>query len=125
MSDKKESGDRGEEMAAAYLVEHGYTIVARNWRVLKLEVDIIARLGDLIVFAEVKARATREFGDPSSFVKKIKQQNLIRAANRYCILNNFHGEIRFDVISVFDYGTGAEVDHIEEAFYPLVNQNKL
>lgn len=125
MSEKKLSGSRGEEMAAKMLSDGGYTILERNWRTGKLEIDIIARKGEELIIAEVKTRSTREYGDPASFVSMKQQRNLIKAANAYVFMHNLYNEVRFDVFSVFDYGTGMEIEHIEDAFYPLVGKSKI
>ncbi|MBC7862669.1 MAG: YraN family protein [Bacteroidia bacterium] len=123
--EKKDTGDRGEELAAAYLLQKGYQILERNWRFKHLEIDIIAQQGDFIVIVEVKTRATREFGEPASFVNQKKKSHLIKAANFYAIEKNLQNEFRFDIVSVFVFGREAEIDHYEEAFYPLVNQIKI
>lgn len=58
------SGRWGEIIATAWLRLHGWRIVARNWRPPRHsglgEVDIIARRGNLLIFAEVKSRATTQ-----------------------------------------------------------------
>jgi len=53
-------GQRGEDRAARYLQQRGYTILERNIRLGRGELDIIAQSGDLIVFVEVKAHQSRE-----------------------------------------------------------------
>lgn len=118
--DKKHIGDRGEEQAAAYLKKQGYIILETNWRFRKLEVDIIARQADIIVFVEVKTRSTNEFGEPESFVSLKKQRFIISAAHQYIIDNNIDLEARFDVISVLQINNTITVKHLQEAFYPLV-----
>ena len=57
MSDKAALGARGEELAAGYLRQHGYTIRDRNWRSGRTEIDIIAENSEYIVFVEVKTRS--------------------------------------------------------------------
>jgi Holliday junction resolvase-like predicted endonuclease len=52
---KGDTGRLGEDIAARFLVKHGYHIVHRNWRAGKLEIDIIARGKDGLRFVEVKA----------------------------------------------------------------------
>jgi len=53
-------GQRGEDRAARYLQQRGYTILERNIRLGRGEIDIVAQTGDLIVFVEVKAHQSRE-----------------------------------------------------------------
>ena len=56
----KRLGRLGEDVAARYLVSRGYEIIARNWTCQAGEADIIARDDDILVFAEVKTRASTE-----------------------------------------------------------------
>ncbi|MCU1397803.1 MAG: endonuclease [Acidimicrobiales bacterium] len=77
------------------------------------EIDLIVRRDGLVVFAEVKTRATDAFGDPASAVGYRKQARLHRLAAMWLDATNVHGvEIRFDVVSVL----GVRVSVIEAAF---------
>src|SRR6186997_1541523 len=51
-------GISAESRAAALLIAKGFRIAARRWRTPLGEVDIVARRGRLLVFVEVKARAS-------------------------------------------------------------------
>ena len=64
MAQKDELGRRGEQVAAEWLQERGYTLVDRNWRCPAGELDLILRDGSTMVFAEVKTRSSLEFGHP-------------------------------------------------------------
>ena len=110
-----EIGKNGEEQAAEFFKNLGYQILALNWRVKHLEVDIIAQDGKELVIAEVKTRASDFFGTPESFVNKDKQGKLIRAAHEYIIQNNLNLEVRFDIVSVIT--STKKVYHIKNAFY--------
>jgi putative endonuclease len=110
-----EIGKNGEEQAVSFLKTLGYQILALNWRVKHLEVDIIAQDGKELVIAEVKTRASDFFGTPESFVNKEKQGKLIRAAHEYIIQNNIDLEVRFDIVSVTT--STKQVHHIKNAFY--------
>ena len=125
MISNKDTGDRGEDLAVAFLKDKDYVILERNWRFQHLEIDIIAQKASFIVIVEVKTRSTREFGEPATFVNRRKQKHLIKATNFYVSEKDIHSEIRFDIISVFIYGNEVEIDHYEQAFYPIVNQVKL
>ena len=74
MAEHNELGKRGEQLAIDFLVENGYTILEKNFRFLKAEVDIIAKKENTIVAVEVKTRRSNFFGNPQDFVnpKKIK-----------------------------------------------------
>ena len=126
MHEKKDKGNYGEDLAVALLEGKGYRILERNWRVQKLEIDIIAQKDNIIAIVEVKTRSTREFGDPGELVTKKQRISLIKAANFYILEKDIEEEeIRFDIVSVFYFGEGAEVEHIPDAFYPMVNQIKI
>lgn len=107
-------GSEKEELAACYLIEHGYTILERNFRAKNSELDIIAKDNDYIVFAEVKYRRNAEYGYPEEAVNKKKQQLIISAALFYMYRNNLSVDIpyRFDVIVI----CGDELRHIKNAF---------
>lgn len=64
MSTTREAGDRGEAMAAEYLRENGYELLASQFRCRFGEIDLIARRGDILCFVEVKLRSDRRFGLP-------------------------------------------------------------
>lgn len=113
MADKQQTGKRGENLAAAYLEQEGYTVIARNYRYRRAEVDLIVRKADWLVFVEVKARSSDTFGYPESFVDARKAALLVQAAEEFIYANDWHGHVRFDVISV-DLRSG-EVKHFEDA----------
>ncbi len=54
------AGQRGEQAACSYLQRHGYNILARNVRLARGELDIIARKQQLLIFIEVKTHRNRE-----------------------------------------------------------------
>ena len=74
MAKHYELGKKGERIAVGFLLEQGYSIVERNWRFLKAEVDIIAQKDNIVVAVEVKTRSSKVFGNPQDFIdaKKIK-----------------------------------------------------
>ena len=57
-------GVAGEERAAAWYVEHGYRILARNWRMVGGELDLVCAKGGVLVICEVKSRRSCVFGTP-------------------------------------------------------------
>ena len=119
MAEHNDTGSKGEQLAAAFLVEKGYHILETNWRFKNLEADIIASIYKTLVVVEVKTRKNNYFGEPETFVNRQKQKNLIKAANEYIKLNKMDLEVRFDIISVIMNDTQS-VNHIEDAFYPTI-----
>jgi putative endonuclease len=116
----KDYGAEGENHASNYLKTQGYQILERNWRFKKLEIDIIAKKNNLLVFVEVKTRKNSTFGEPEIFVTRKKQSFLIAAANEYIMKKNLDNEARFDIIAISQLNNNETVKHLEGAFYPAV-----
>ncbi len=119
-NDRSSLGRRGEELAAAYLMQNGYTIRDRNWRSGKTEIDIIAENNSFIIFVEVKTRSADYQVHPAEAVNVPKQRTIINAASNYIDRNGLAKEARFDIITIIISQAGREVDHIENAFYPTI-----
>ncbi|MGN6475912.1 MAG: YraN family protein [Flavipsychrobacter sp.] len=118
MTKHKETGIKGEQIAENFLLRKGYTILERNWRFGKKEIDIIAETNGLLVFVEVKTRATTYFGYPEDAVSASKQDFMKLSAEAYIAAHVQFSEVRFDVISIiFVNDTVKEILHIEDAFY--------
>lgn len=122
MNDNKKTGTEGEQKAAELLRTKGYEILETNWRFGQEEIDIIARDKVFLVVVEVKTRSTNYFGEPETFVNKQKQRHLIKAAGAYIQKYNLDLEVRFDIVSVLKSPEGFKIQHIENAFYPIVNK---
>jgi putative endonuclease len=117
MAIHNELGRKGEDMAAAYLLKKGHRIICRNYRQAKAEVDIISIIAGTIVFTEVKTRSSHSFGLPEEAIHIKKKQMLREAMEYYLIENKIKEEARFDIISIVANATGADIYHIEDAFY--------
>ena len=118
MADHNDFGKLAEELAENFLVEKNYKILAKNYRYLKAEIDIIAQFENQIVIVEVKARATDAFMLPQEAINKKKIRLIVSAANEFLETINIELETRFDVISVLPNEKGKlEITHIENAFY--------
>jgi len=117
MARHNELGKKGEQLAVDYLIKKGYTIVQRNYRFQKAEVDIIAKIKDTLAIVEVKTRSTADFGNPQDFVKPKQIQRLVKAVDEYVILNKLDIEVRFDIIAIVRQGKAFTIEHIENAFY--------
>ena len=119
MAQHNELGQLGEQLAANFLQANGYTILARNWRVNRVEIDIIAELNDTLIFVEVKTRSSDFFGAPETAVTKRKKRLLAAAASAYMEQSGHDWAIRFDIISiVLQLGEAPKLEHFEDAFFP-------
>jgi putative endonuclease len=107
-------GKDGEEMAAAFMMEKGFEILAKNYRSGRAEIDLILKKESLLVFAEVKLRSkVGKFGLPEDAVNGKKEDLIMGAAENYILDNDWKGDVRFDIISII-YKKG--IYHIEDAF---------
>ena len=113
----KTLGEKGEDIAAAFLEKKGYNILFRNYKCSFGEIDIIAKHKKTLSFIEVKTRSTKKYGLPQEAVTSVKQAKISRVAlefvQRYKMENR---AARFDVVSVQSLNDGYEVDLIENAF---------
>lgn len=112
----------GEDEVCQYLMQHGHTILERNWRSGHLEIDIISMAGDGIHFVEVKSRTApvRVAGEES--VRRPKQRKIITGAGKFLAANDGHlqgdFEVFFDVAAVTFAGGGCSVEYFPEAYMP-------
>lgn len=121
MSNKttRDIGDKGEEIAVAYLESKGYTILERNYFFERAEVDIVAYDESAIVFVEVKMRKNTAFGEPAEFVTEEKQELVYKAAEAWLYERKMDGSpVRFDVIAIVQQQNEApDISHFEHAFW--------
>jgi len=99
---------------AEWYSARGFEVVARNWRSRQGEIDLVARRAGLLVFCEVKTRASTAFGAPFEAVTRAKQARLRRLAAEWLRGAPRTGryDLRFDVASVL----GPSIEVLEGAF---------
>jgi putative endonuclease len=104
-------GRKGEELAAAYLQQLGFQIVAanftvpvgrnRNDAVVNVELDLVAYEGPVLCFVEVKTRASDWFAPPTANIDLRKRRQIMRAARVYRRMFGLADErYRFDVVGI-------------------------
>lgn len=111
-------GRRGEDLAHRYLQRAGLKVVARNYRPgVDSEIDIVAREGEILVFVEVKSRASAEFGNPDRAIDQEKRRHILRAAQSYMTRAGIErSRVRFDVISIV-FSDPPLIAHLRDAFF--------
>jgi putative endonuclease len=110
-------GKSGEDLAVEELERRGYAITARRYRTRHGEIDIIAHDGDAVVFVEVKARTTAEFGTAAEAVTRWKQRRLASMAVDYLARNQLSNvPCRFDVVAIDGVGASAVITVYPNAF---------
>ena len=94
-------GKYGEDLACKFLVQIGYRIIERNFRIRGGEIDIIAKDGQTLVYIEVKTRGQKTFGTAEEAVTNFKVRFLKRAAKFYrAKRKNLPQLERIDVVAV-------------------------
>jgi putative endonuclease len=94
-------GKTGEDLACRELERRGYVVIARRYRRRGGEIDIIARDGQTIVFAEVKSRDGRAFGEGAEAVTGLKRHRMAQLAVDYLARHRLTDRpCRFDVVSI-------------------------
>lgn len=110
-------GAQGEDVALALLLRAGYTLLDRNWRRGRLELDFVCRDGDTMVFVEVKTRSSAEFGGPAAGLTPAKRRTLCRAAQAWLATHQAWGfPCRFDVVCVLRREGVLCPEHYRHAF---------
>ena len=111
-------GKDAEVAAEQYLRQLGYRILGRNVRLSNGELDLVAQHQDTIVFVEVKARRTAQFGGAKYSVTSQKQKRLINLAAQYLSQHDLSQRLsRFDVILYqCDDKQVGHLEHLANAF---------
>ena len=110
---KKVLGKKGEKLVDSFLKKNGYKILKTNYTTPFGEADVIAQVGDEIVFIEVKTRTGDRYGTPKEAVGKSKQLRYKRIAQFYGLQTGEEPNARFDVAEVFADG---RIEYYENAF---------
>lgn len=101
---KKQTGDLGEKLAKKFLQKRKYNILAENFYIKGGEIDLVAEdnQSDELVFIEVKARSSNQYGWPEWAVSSTKNHRIWRAAQKYLQVNKIPltYNYRFDIIAV-------------------------
>ena len=110
----QELGAKGEELAAHYLADAGYTVLERNWRCAIGELDIIAEHAGQIIGVEVKTRSSLGFGHPAEAVNPVKLRRISRLVRRWCVEQRRNpNTVRVDVVAILlEPGQESHIEHL-------------
>ena len=113
----------GEDFVAEMLERRGFDIVGRNVRVGRLELDVIARRGSLVVVCEVRSRRKRSSGVPGRNHRCVRSSARVRRATAIWLRQQRLGRVhaRIDAAAVVFDGPRGEprVEYYENASYPM------
>lgn len=105
---RREQGQSAEDAVAQYLLEQGWTMIARRAKLPGGELDLIAIDGDQLVVVEVKER---QKGDPLESIDFNKRRNLRRAAEAFVERNGLEvTTVRFDAVAITPKG----LEHVRD-----------
>lgn len=108
-------GRRGEDLAAEYLAKKDFHILGRNLRTSEGEIDLLAQDGEWLVFVEVRARTSREFGTPEESITPAKKNRLISVAEAYLEGREETPLWRIDVVAIEMATPEYRIEHIVNA----------
>ena len=111
MAQHNDLGKKGEQIAV-----DAYKIVARNYRYLQGEVDIIAIKNNNLIAVEVKTRSSIDFGNPQEFIKPQQIKRIVTTLDNFINENNIELEVRFDIIAILKQKDTFQVEHLKDAF---------
>jgi putative endonuclease len=113
-------GGAAERAVAELLTARGFQIVALNLRLSYLELDVVARRGDLVVVVEVRSRASASWTSGFGSIDGRKRYR-VRLAGQRLWSRRYRGDpsvnrLRFDAASVVFGPEGPRVEYVEAAF---------
>jgi putative endonuclease len=111
---RRTRGATGEDEAQAYLQSQGYSILARNYRTRRGEVDLVARRADRLAFVEVKSWGSYQADSLEYAIGAWKRRRIVEVSRRFLLEHPQPEGVRiaYDVILL---GQG-QVNHIQDAF---------
>lgn len=113
-----EIGIRGEEAAANFLLDNGFSLLHRNWRSGRYELDIVAQKGTTIHFIEVKTRKKSALTSPEDAMTRAKFTALCKAASAYISLYHIDLEPQFDLVAVEYSFDDTQIRYIAQVMTP-------
>lgn len=111
-------GDAVEAAALLHLQAHGLQLLARNAHARGGEIDLVMLDGDVVVFVEVRYRASAAFGGGFASVDTRKRRKLVHAAQVFLMNNpkHAHAACRFDVVDASGDASNPQLQWLHDAF---------
>lgn len=117
---KNRLGKSGEIIAMNYLKESGLKFLKANYRFQRAEIDLIFEdvSNKTLIFAEVKTRMNKNFGEPEESVTPFKMENIRKAALGFIFENELYSahDLRIDIVSILFTDGIPDINHIKNAF---------
>lgn len=112
----QQNGYIAEQHARDYLIKNGLRLITSNYRCRWGEIDLIMNDGKTLVFVEVRARVSAQYGGAVGSITLQKQKKIVKTATHYMMVKKLYNSCsgRFDVVSI--QGLSAEIEWIKNAF---------
>lgn len=118
MAKHMETGKKGETLAAGWLSANGYTLLYRNWRFRKCEIDIVALKNGKLHLIEVKTSTNLHFGFPEERIRKKKAMQIMQAGAYFLECYPDWEQVQYDILSLLLLpGQGVSYFLIEDVFW--------
>ena len=113
MQSTKQTWDSWEVIAIKYLQKKWYSILDTNFKFWRFwEIDLIAKIDDLVVFIEVKYRNNTHYWIPEESITANKLRKCRKTVEYYVVKNKLDFEkIRFDVITILKWQASYKIKH--------------
>ena len=120
MAKHNKLGKEGEQAARDFLISKGYTVRETNWRVGRLEIDIVAQepQANRLHIIEVKTRSSIEHYDPMEAITNAKIRNLVNATNGYINFYKLKMSVQYDVMIIEGKAPDFTIHYYPNAFQP-------
>ena len=118
MLDRRARGDMVEAAALAHLQAHGLQPLARNAQARGGEIDLVMMDRDVVVFVEVRYRASAAFGGGFASIDARKRRKVVHAAQVFLMRNPTlaHAPCRFDVVDASGDPAAPHMQWLRDAF---------
>ena len=120
MAKHNQLGKEGEQAACEFLIGKGYTVRETNWRLGRLEIDIVAQepQANRLHIIEVKTRTSIEHYDPMEAITNAKIRNLVNASNGYISHYQLKMSVQYDVMIIEGKAPDFTIHYYPKAFQP-------
>lgn len=118
MAQHNQLGKEGEKQAVEFLIKQGFSVRETNWRLDKLEIDIIAQKDMVLHIVEVKTRSDDEYFDPMRAINSAKKRHMVASANAYINFYQLQCEIQYDVIILIGSEGNFKLEYYPDLFVP-------
>ncbi len=117
ITQKRKTGDNGEELACVFLRKNGYSIVERNYPCKFGEIDIIAKKGITLHYIEVKTSKKGSLLTPEENITSSKLRKFIKTIDVYRVAKNIRADIAWQIDAIIvrldDAKNTSEIIYIE------------